>query len=189
MADYHEFGYMEILNAIPMPIFLVDEDVRIIDLNRTAIEMFGITRDLVYLKRGGEVLHCLHADDVDEGCGRGPSCRNCVIRSLVGNSLKGIDTTRRRMKFERRVNGKVEEGELLISVHPLPSHASLALVMLDDITALPRLQSIIPICVRCKRIRNDDQYWQKVENYFNEYIGVEFSHGYCPECLEAWKKE
>ncbi|MCE5335520.1 MAG: hypothetical protein LLG06_13130 [Desulfobacteraceae bacterium] len=47
-----------------------------------------------------------------------------------------------------------------------------------------QLRSIIlPICMYCKRIRTDGNYWQQVESYFREHIDVMFSHGICPECL------
>ncbi len=47
-----------------------------------------------------------------------------------------------------------------------------------------RLQGIIPICCMCKKIRNDDGFWQQVETYVSERSDAMFSHGYCPECLE-----
>ena len=44
------------------------------------------------------------------------------------------------------------------------------------------LQGLLPICSYCKRIRDDRNYWQQVEEYFGEHSGAEFSHGICPEC-------
>lgn len=46
------------------------------------------------------------------------------------------------------------------------------------------LQGILPICGNCKKIRNDQGYWSEVELYVSENSEAEFSHGYCPECLE-----
>jgi hypothetical protein len=42
----------------------------------------------------------------------------------------------------------------------------------------------LPICAWCKRIRDDEGYWQKVETYFHEHTGADFTHGICPECLK-----
>lgn len=47
-----------------------------------------------------------------------------------------------------------------------------------------RLQGILPICMQCKKVRNDRHYWQQVEVYLAEHEGVLLSHGYCPECAE-----
>ncbi len=57
------------------------------------------------------------------------------------------------------------------------------LLVIEDITELSRLRAIIPICSQCKRIRNEAEYWEQVEKYLHDYIGVNFSHGLCPECL------
>jgi DNA-binding response OmpR family regulator len=46
-----------------------------------------------------------------------------------------------------------------------------------------RLQGILPICSYCKKVRNDQNYWQQVETYFGEHAAVMFTHGICPDCL------
>jgi sigma-B regulation protein RsbU (phosphoserine phosphatase) len=45
------------------------------------------------------------------------------------------------------------------------------------------LQGIIPICMYCKRVRNEREYWEKVEQYVSKRSDARFSHGICPECL------
>jgi PAS domain S-box-containing protein len=42
------------------------------------------------------------------------------------------------------------------------------------------LQAILPLCSYCRRIRDDDNYWQSVEDYFARH--ARFSHGICPSC-------
>ncbi|MBI5394249.1 MAG: GAF domain-containing protein [Verrucomicrobia bacterium] len=44
------------------------------------------------------------------------------------------------------------------------------------------LSGILPICAFCKRIRDDEGYWEQVEAYVTAHTGAWFSHGYCPEC-------
>jgi CheY-like chemotaxis protein len=46
------------------------------------------------------------------------------------------------------------------------------------------LESFIPICGYCKKIRDDRKYWQEVESYFAQRQGTKFSHGICPDCYE-----
>lgn len=46
------------------------------------------------------------------------------------------------------------------------------------------LQGFLPICGFCKKIRNDDGYWDQIELYISKHSDTEFSHGMCPECLE-----
>jgi phosphoserine phosphatase RsbU/P len=47
-----------------------------------------------------------------------------------------------------------------------------------------QLRGLLPICMYCKRIRNDGDYWQQVETYISDHTEAEFSHGICPECYE-----
>ena len=47
------------------------------------------------------------------------------------------------------------------------------------------LQGIVPICSKCKKIRDDDGFWQRVEKYVSERTGAKFSHSYCPSCLKS----
>ena len=178
--------YQDILNAIPLPIFLVDEDIQIHELNSAATKTFSLDRETIMKQRGGNVLHCLHAAETPEGCGHAPSCSDCVIRNSVMACLAGHTVHRRRMKF-KVVNGTSNrEMELLVTVAPLPGEAHRVLLILEDITEVTLLKNIIPICMHCKKVRDDRQYWQQVEGYFHHFIGVEFSHGVCPECMTQY---
>ena len=46
------------------------------------------------------------------------------------------------------------------------------------------LKDLIPICMYCKRVRDDSNYWDQVENYIHEHTGSNFSHGICPTCFD-----
>ena len=48
------------------------------------------------------------------------------------------------------------------------------------------LQGIVPICMHCHKIRNDQESWERLEKYITEHTGAEFSHGLCPECAEKF---
>lgn len=53
---------------------------------------------------------------------------------------------------------------------------------LDEVKTL---KGIIPICAKCKKIRNDKGYWEQVEVFVRHHSEAEFSHGICPECMRA----
>lgn len=46
------------------------------------------------------------------------------------------------------------------------------------------LEGIIPICMYCKKIRDDEDSWQQLERYISEHSEALFSHGICPTCFE-----
>lgn len=58
----------------------------------------------------------------------------------------------------------------------------------DALANVHALQTLLPMCAYCKNVRNDQNYWEKVETYFHEHSGVQFSHSYCPSCYERFVK-
>jgi len=54
----------------------------------------------------------------------------------------------------------------------------------EALAHIKQLKGILPICMHCKKIRNDKNYWQQVEEYVAEHTDADFSHSICPECLE-----
>lgn len=46
------------------------------------------------------------------------------------------------------------------------------------------LQRLLPICAHCKSIRNDEGYWNSVEEYLSLHGNARFSHSFCPICFE-----
>ncbi len=48
------------------------------------------------------------------------------------------------------------------------------------------LRGLLPICMHCKRIRDDQGYWQQLEVYIRDHSEAEFTHGLCPECARKF---
>lgn len=51
------------------------------------------------------------------------------------------------------------------------------------------LRGFIPICASCKKVRDDEGYWQQVESYISNHSEALFTHSLCPDCLEKWYPE
>ncbi|MBI5688658.1 MAG: response regulator transcription factor [Verrucomicrobia bacterium] len=47
-----------------------------------------------------------------------------------------------------------------------------------------QLESFLPICGYCKKVRSDEKYWQAIEDYYARKQGTKFSHGICPDCYQ-----
>ncbi|MBU1699496.1 MAG: response regulator transcription factor [Candidatus Eisenbacteria bacterium] len=56
----------------------------------------------------------------------------------------------------------------------------------EALNQVKTLQGIIPICMHCHKIRDDQEAWQKMEEYVEDHSGAEFSHSLCPECLDKY---
>jgi len=46
------------------------------------------------------------------------------------------------------------------------------------------LSGLLPICATCKKIRDDNGYWNRMESYISSHSKAEFSHGICPDCAQ-----
>jgi hypothetical protein len=51
-------------------------------------------------------------------------------------------------------------------------------------TRVRQLEQLLPICSYCKKVRDDHNYWQQIENYIKDRTGSEFSHSVCPDCYQ-----
>ena len=102
-------------------------------------------------------------DDVIEGLTAGANdylCKPFDPRELHAR----IEVGRRMLEMQSRLIGTVRKLR----------------GALDQVKVL---RGILPICARCKKIRNDDGYWEQVDVYMRQHTDVEFSHGICPECI------
>ncbi len=48
------------------------------------------------------------------------------------------------------------------------------------------LSGLLPICMHCKSIRDDEGYWSKIEEYIHHHADVTFSHGICKACAKKY---
>ena len=48
-----------------------------------------------------------------------------------------------------------------------------------------QLSGLLPICANCKKIRDDEGYWQDVAVYVRDHSEADFSHGLCPDCAKV----
>jgi hypothetical protein len=178
--------FRTLFDAVPSPVLIVDDDLRILDYNVAGAELLGEDRRLQYMKRGGDALYCVHSFESPEGCGRSGDCGDCIIRNSVSEALRDGKVCRRRTMMHL-VDAQAEsrkEVMLLVTASPFRyEEKNLVLLVLDDVSELMRLQKILPICSYCRKIRNDENYWKSVEEYFLEYQNLLFSHSICEPCM------
>ena len=54
----------------------------------------------------------------------------------------------------------------------------------NELESVRTLHGLLPICAWCKRIRDDQGYWNQVETYISAHSNADFTHGVCPECKD-----
>jgi nitrogen fixation/metabolism regulation signal transduction histidine kinase len=172
-----------IFDAFPAMVFVVDRHTRVQAFNEAAKNLLSAEEDAVLQKPGGEVLGCFNADA--DGCGHGLACAQCVVRNAVGAVFKGRRTVRQRTRLDLKKNGETVDFFVQVTASPLVYEGrELALLVIEDFSEIAELKRMIRICSVCKKVCDEASSWSQLETYFKDRWGVDFSHGYCPECYQ-----
>lgn len=54
----------------------------------------------------------------------------------------------------------------------------------EALSQIKKLSGLLPICAKCKKIRDDKGYWNQIETYIANHSEALFTHGLCPHCAE-----
>ncbi len=149
------------------------------------------------LNRPGIIFDLVHPDDVT----RVQAALKQYFVEGVPNELEFRTRTkdgrtrwvRERTRSTRDVTGRIEKLFTIITDETArKSQEAERERMIEQLQAslskVRLLSGLIPICAHCKKIRNDQGYWEQVENYIRDHSQAEFSHGLCPDCLPLFKR-
>lgn len=105
--------------------------------------------------------------------------KNDFVEGLAAgaNDLVTKPFNREELRARLRVGARILELQRSLAAQVKELEAALSQVK--------QLQGILPICAHCKNIRDDQNYWQKVENYVSEHSAAQFSHSICPDCYAS----
>jgi GAF domain-containing protein len=102
------------------------------------------------------------------------------LEGLALGALCVIDRKPRQLSAEQETAMQALTRQVMVLLELRRISAHLA----DALNQVKTLEGLLPICAWCKRIRDDEGYWDRVEAYFQKHAGVDFTHGICPECFE-----
>jgi len=177
-----------IIQSLPIPLFLIDLERRVQRMNRASEEFTRTSADKAYMRRGGEVLRCINSYATERGCGFSDACPACPVRQTVVEAItlgKVVYRKPATLTVRDSGGGDLRTVHVLLTTKPIAMGSDiLALLFLEDISELIQLRDIIPICSSCKKIRNEDEYWQSVESYLESKFDVMVSHGLCNDCAK-----
>ena len=164
---------------------VVDTQDRIVDLNARAQTVLGLGRDAIGQKvepdsRLGTVLAIDPAfethREVDIGSPAGMRYYDAHLSVIRGR-------TRRRLGFMVLFRDVTDTHNLIEEKNRLIDELRQAS------TEINTLEGIVPICMYCKKIRDDEGYWHQVESYVAARSSAHFSHGLCPDCMKRLEEK
>lgn len=87
--------------------------------------------------------------------------------------------------FDREeLKARIKVGERIVSLQT--TLAKQVKELQEALNHIKTLQGILTICSYCKKIRDDGNYWQLLENYISTHSMAQFSHSICPDCYQKY---
>jgi DNA-binding response OmpR family regulator len=100
----------------------------------------------------------------------------------VAGLLSGADDYLTKPFHDIELQARVQVGERVLE---LQQRLAARVAELEEaLGKVHRLEGLLPICSYCKKVRDDSNYWHRVESYITAHSDAKFSHGVCPECYE-----
>ena len=141
-----------------------------------------ISRELKFKDRE---IHCLESiidlyrakGDLEKALMYSRELRTCLEEHMNDKSMEKIAGL--QVQFETEKKEKEAEIYRLKNVELSRINNELRNALAD----MKKLQGMLPICSNCKKIRDDEGYWQQIESYICEHSDAQITHGICPECF------
>lgn len=105
---------------------------------------------------------------------------------IVAGLSAGADDYVAKPFNRAELHARLQVGERIIELQRKLSQRVKELE--EALRHVKKLQGMLPICSYCKKVRDDKNYWQQVEEYVTERSDAIFSHSVCPECAEKHLK-
>lgn len=77
------------------------------------------------------------------------------------------------IEMKNRIRAQIEKDNLIVELE-------------DALHKVKTLSGFLPICTSCKKIRDDNGYWNQIESYIQTHSDADFSHGICPDCAKKF---
>jgi len=175
--------YRSILNASPDDITIADLEGRILMVSPNAVTMFGFQDEAQ--GRGRKVTDFLVPEDRERAMSRVALLFQGVASGP--SEYRGLRQDGTTLDIEvnsaliRDAEGR--PAKLLVIARDITARKQTEAALQKAVAQIKTLHGLLPICMHCKKIRDDRGQWSPVEVYVRDRTDAEFSHGLCPHCL------
>jgi PAS domain S-box-containing protein len=170
-------------------IFIVDpRDGAFLDVNETACRRLGYPR---------ETMLRMTVPDIEETAAGANGWSDLKGKVMTAENLLIAGRHRRADGSTFPVEVSVSKAEVDAKTYILANARDITerKKMEEAMREVDALRGLIPICAKCKKIRDDKGFWQKVETYLEKHSNARFTHGLCKDCMhelygkESWFRE
>ncbi len=195
-----------VLDSMGEAVIVVDIAGNFVQFNPVARKMHRLGTDPIPPGNLSQAYHLYLADGVTP-C---PVEHEPARRALRGESLDGVPLVirptdgsppvfaRASARPIRAADGTITgavvvRSDITALVLAEKEQATLINQLQQALSEIKTLRGLIPICANCKKIRNDQGAWERLESYMSAHTEAEFTHGVCPECCpllfgENWQQ-
>jgi len=164
-----------ILDNINMELFVIDKSYHIVDFNKSfASKVEASSKSII----GKSCYNVSHKSDIP--CWQ--------MKGVVCPAKKAFETNERSSTIHKHFfDDKVVVEEVVCT--PIENGQYVIEEIRNLSSLLGLTQGALPICARCKKIRDSQGKWCEIEGYFNKKTGSDFSHTICPDCTKELYKD
>ncbi|ACN16982.1 conserved hypothetical protein [Desulforapulum autotrophicum HRM2] len=148
---------------------------------------------IAVLLRAGSVMHTASV------CASEIGIRNEILNNDLNKGIVAREQLNEQLHLEiaerilsEKKLGKQNQELLRLNGELTSTTSNLELAnrkLEDAIADINQLSGMLPICSFCKNIRNDQGYYEQIEEYIHKHSGVDFSHTICPSCIKKYYPE
>lgn len=173
-----------ILDAMSEYVIFQDNDHKVLWANRAAVD----TTKNAMSELIGRRCHEIWGSSEKE-------CEGCPVINVIKTKKfqeAMVFTLGRRVRLIRASPVEGPDGEVIGAVsvslditkqkRAEKEREKLIAQLQKALAEVKKLSGLLPICASCKKIRNDQGYWEQIETYIGSRSEADFSHGICPEC-------
>jgi hypothetical protein len=94
-----------------------------------------------------------------------------ILLALSVLVISAMNVVKEKRRLTERKRAEDEREKLIVELQ-------------NALAEVKALSGLLPICSSCKKIRDDQGYWNQIEVYISGHSAAKFSHGLCPECAK-----